>query len=386
MLETDQPTGVAGSDYTFSEIFGQPALWGHTYDELLNQQEALTAFLQPLWAQNNIEVILTGAGTSAFIGEALQGPFQKNTGKLTRAVATTDLVSHPSSFLRRNVPILLISFARSGNSPESVAAVKVANAACDTVYHLVITCNEQGQLAQQQDNRQYTLLLPPAAHDKGLAMTGSFSAMLLTGLLVSRLSSLASLRSPLQQLVTYGGYLLRQAPDLKKFAELSFERIVFLGSGPLRGTAQESHLKVQELTNGQVVGKHDSFLGFRHGPKVVANHQSLVVMLFSNDEYVRPYEVDLARELLQESKALFTVGVAERPVPGVEVDWWITMTDHGREHLDEEFLAVCSVLAAQIIGYYKSRQLGLNPDNPSVNGTISRVVQGVTIYPYPPSR
>lgn len=383
MLKTDLEVGIAGDDNTSREISGQPALWQDTYRTLLDQQQALAEFLQPLWDQDNLNVVLTGAGTSAFIGEALQGPFFKNTGKLTRAIATTELVSHPSLFLSRNHPTLLISFARSGNSPESVAAVEVANALCDTVYHLVITCNKRGKLARQENSQQYTLLLPPAANDKGLAMTGSFSAMLLTGLLVSRWSSLASLQPQIEQLVAYGHHLLRQAPDLlQKVAELPFERIIFLGSGPLRGTAQESHLKVQELTDGQVVGKHDSFLGFRHGPKVVANHQSLVVLLFSNDAYVRPYEVDLARELRQSGKAQYTIGVAERPVPGVEVDLWITMTEHDTK-LDEELLAVCSVLPAQIIGYYKSRQLGLAPDNPSVNGTISRVVKGVTIYPYP---
>ena len=383
MLKTDLEVGIAGDDNTSREISGQPALWQDTYRTLLDQQQALVEFLQPLWDQDNLNVVLTGAGTSAFIGEALQGPFFKNTGKLTRAIATTELVSHPSLFLRRDSPTLLVSFARSGNSPESVAAVEVANALCDTVYHLVITCNKRGKLAQQENSQQYTLLLPPAANDKGLAMTGSFSAMLLTGLLVSRWSSLASLQPQIEQLVAYGQHLLQEAPDLlQKVAELPFERIIFLGSGPLRGTAQESHLKVQELTDGQVVGKHDSFLGFRHGPKVVANHQSLVVLLFSNDAYVRPYEVDLARELHQSGKAQYTIGVAERPVPGVEVDQWITMTEHDTQ-LDEELLAVCSVLPAQIIGYYKSRQLGLVPDNPSVNGTISRVVKGVTIYPYP---
>ena len=41
-----------------------------------------------------MEVILTGAGTSAFIGDVLEGPFQQKTGIRTRAVATTDLVTH----------------------------------------------------------------------------------------------------------------------------------------------------------------------------------------------------------------------------------------------------------------------------------------------------
>ena len=369
--------------YTSHEIFGQPHLWMETYNGLLKQHKALTHFLQPLWKQANLNIILTGAGTSAFIGEALQGAFLKSTGKLTRAIATTDLVSHPELFFCRSMPTLLVSFARSGNSPESVAAVEIANQLCDTVYHLVITCNAEGKLAQQQSSNQYIVLLPPAANDQSLAMTGSFSAMLLTGLLIARWSSLSQLKSQIVQLAAYGQRLLEVASeDLQKVAELPFERVVFLGSGPLLGTAQESQLKVQELTDGQVVGKHDSYLGFRHGPKVVANRQSLLVFLFSNDPYVRQYEIDLAKEFQDDDKVMYTLGVAENAIPGITLDHWITMAE-GNDALDEEFLSVCSVLPGQLIGYYKSLQLGLNPDNPSINGTISRVVQGVNIYPYP---
>ena len=373
-----------GHHYTAREISGQPPLWQETYDTLVSQCSALNHFLQPIWAEPHLNIVLTGAGTSAFIGEALRGAFLKNTGKLTRAVATTDLVSHPALFFTAALPTLLISFARSGNSPESVAAVELANAVGGKVYHLVITCNPLGKLARQQHGPQgYVILLPSAANDQGLAMTGSYSAMLLTGLLVSRLGSLDEIRPQLQTLVTYGTCLLNNAPaSLQKVADLPFKRVVFLGSGPLLGTAQESNLKVQELTDGRVVGKHDSFLGFRHGPKVVADAHTLLVFLFSNDPYVQQYEIDLAREFHRGAGALYTIGVSEHVVPGVEVDIQIAMSEEDTT-IDEEFLPICSVLPAQMLGYYKSLQLGFDPDKPSANGTISRVVQGVNIYPYP---
>lgn len=375
---------MLGNHYTSHEISGQPALWQETYNALLDQQESLTQFLQPQWALPNLNIILTGAGTSAFIGEALVGSFLTYTGKLTRAVATTDLVSHPTHYVSRESPTLLISFARSGNSPESVAAVDLANTVSDDVYHLVITCNPLGKLALQENgHHRYVLILPPAANDQGLAMTGSFSAMLLTGLLVARLDALNELQSPVEKLIAYGTHVLKHFPaSLQKVADLPFERVVFLGSGPLLGTARESQLKVQELTDGQVVGKHDSFLGFRHGPKVVADARTLLVFLFSNDPYVQQYEVDLAKEFQQGAGTLYTIGVAEKKVPGVDIDLWIPMSEDNTS-VDEAFLAVASVLPAQMIGYYKSLQLGLNPDEPSASGTISRVVQGVKIYPYP---
>lgn len=370
-------------DHTSQEISGQPALWQETYQLLLSQQQSLRHFLRPLLARPDLTIILTGAGTSAFIGEVLTGVFQKNTGKITRAIATTDLVSHPTLFFPTESPTLLISFARSGNSPESVAAVELANTVCREVFHLVITCNPTGQLALQENgHRRYVITLPPAANDLSLAMTGSFSAMLLTGLLIPHLESLDRWQPQVDTLVAYGNHLLKHFPaPLQEVAALPFERVVFLGSGPLLGTARESHLKVQELTDGRVVGKYDSFLGFRHGPKVVADDRTLLVFLFSNDPYVQQYEVDLAQDFNQGKGVQYTIGVAEKKIPGVEVQLWIPLAE-GNSRLDEALLAVCSVLPAQIIGYYKSLHLGFTPDEPSASGTISRVVQGVTIYPY----
>jgi tagatose-6-phosphate ketose/aldose isomerase len=65
----------------------------------------------------------------------------------------------------------------------------------------------------------------------------------------------------------------------------------------------------------------------------------------------------------------------------VQLDETFILSDQGAL-LDEEFLPVCFILPAQLIGLYKSLQLGLNPDMPSESGAISRVVKGVVIYPY----
>jgi tagatose-6-phosphate ketose/aldose isomerase len=50
--------------------------------------------------------------------------------------------------------------------------------------------------------------------------------------------------------------------------------------------------------------------------------------------------------------------------------------------LPEEYLAIISVLPAQMLGFFKSLNLGLKPDTPSASGTITRVVEGVEIYPF----
>ena len=372
-----------GAIHTAKEIHGQPELWIKTWNAVDKHSRALHEFLDPLLLRTDLEIILTGAGSSAFIGEALQGPIHKNTGRCTKALATTDLVSHPELFFPGNAPMLVVSFARSGNSPESVAAVKWADLLGSEVYHLIITCNPDGILARDtRPENSFVFVLPPEADDQSLAMTGSFSSMLLAGLLISQLKQLLALKKQVEVLADYGRIILSDyLAQLKQAAERDFKRAVFLGSGPLRGVARESHLKLQELTDGKIICKHDSYLGFRHGPRAVVNQDTLLVFLFSNDLYARHYELDLVRAINNGENGLYRIGVMEEDIAELNLDLKIVLSGN-KARLDEEFLMICCVLPAQVLGFFKSLQHGLKPDNPSASGAITRVVQGVHIYPY----
>lgn len=377
---------IQGAHHTANEIAQQPRLWLNTWQLLSRQKHSLTAFLQEAFAHPDLEIILTGAGTSAFIGDILEGPFQKNTQKSTYAISTTNLLTHPENHFHSHKTTLLISFARSGNSPESLAAVQLANRFCKMVYHLIITCSASGKLVTGNNEQPtFVFLLPPEANDQGLAMTGSFSSMLLAGLLISRIGQLSQLEEQVKRLSQYGTHIINQYSDtLYKVSHLPFDRAVFLGSGPLNGTARESHLKLQELTDGKIICKCDSFLGFRHGPKVVITPTTLLVYLFTSNAYAHQYEVDLVKAINDGEKGLYRIGISESPVNGLDLDLEIVLNDDSTAcTVDEEFLAVCSVLPSQILSFFKSLQCGLQPDTPSQNGTITRVVEGVTIYPLP---
>lgn len=373
---------LKGGVYTEREIWGQPYLWQKVYEKVQNEKHELLSFLKDATSNKNLNIYLTGAGSSAFIGLSLIGTYKRNLKKQTTAVATTDMVTHPDDFLYSDVPLLLISFARSGNSPESIAAVRLADQLCSKVYHLIITCDASGDLANYtSDSSSYKFILPAEANDKSLAMTGSYSGMLLAGLLIARINEIEKLEKQVTVLRKYGSKLLGQSESFRLIAGSNFERAVFLGSGPLYGTATESHLKLQELTDGRVICKKDSFLGFRHGPKVVIDHKTLVFLLFSNQSYVLNYEIDLLKELKSGPKPIFMGGMIESGAFNVDLDNLFVLSETGVQ-LDEDFLPVCFVLPAQMIGFYKSLQLGFDPDMPSKSGTISRVVKGVVIYPF----
>jgi len=372
-----------GAIFTAKEIAGQPELWLKTLEYVDNHRDQLTRFLNKCFEIENLEIILTGAGTSAFIGDVLEGPLQQKTGIPTRAVATTDLVTHAGQYFLPEKPTLLISFARSGNSPESVAAVDLANELCENIYHLIVTCNTDGALAKKcSRNNCYVFMLPPEADDQSLAMTGSFTSMLLTGSLLSFIDKSEDEKRLVHCLSEYGKEILDvYRTSIEKIAKLPFKRAIFLGSGPLQGVSCESHLKLQELSDGNVICKYDSFLGFRHGPKAVIDSDTLIVFQFSNNEYVQQYERDLVMAVNEGERGLARVGIGENLAQDLDLDMLISL-ENNEISLPEEYLAIVSVLPAQMLGFFKSLNLGLKPDTPSASGTITRVVEGVKIYPY----
>lgn len=365
--------------FTAKEIAGQPDLWNDIAKRF--SEVDIKQFLKNTYTHAD-SIFLTGAGTSAFIGLSLEGAFFRNTQIATRAVATTNLVSHPQDYFNNEKTPLIVSFARSGNSPESRAALELADKFSKKCFHLIITCDDTGALAQYESpNPVCVFVLPEAANDKSLAMTGSYSGMLLTGLMIAYIDQPKIIREQTRLVIQAADNILtNHSSVLKNIAQKDFKRAVFLGSGNLLGTATEAALKLQELTDGKIICKEDTYLGLRHGPKAVINEQTLVVYFLSNNNYVKQYEYDLINAVKSGNNAICLVGIGEKYEPAEGLDIQINFGAEG-ESIDEDFLPVCAIVAGQLLGFYKSLHLGLSPDNPSVNGAISRVVQGVTIYP-----
>ena len=369
---------AAGAGLTAREIAQQPAVWPEIEALVAQQRKALDAFLGPLLSRPGLRIVLTGAGTSAFIGECLV-PAMLGAGLRAEAVPTTDLVSGPRQFLQPQVPTLLVSFGRSGSSPESVASVKLADQLVEEVYHLVITCNADGELCQLARGRSnaHVILLPDATHDRGFAMTTSFTSMLLAaasafGVLAPGATAASSAAAD--------ELLETAAPLLEALVARRFRRVVYLGSNELRGLAREASLKLLELTDGQVVALFDSPLGFRHGPKTIVDANTLIVVLLSNDPQARRYDLDLLRELRNDGRAGHVLALSGQDEPELGAD---CLALHGAAQAADLALALPYILFCQAFALLQSLALELRPDTPSVSGTVNRVVRGVTIYPLP---
>ncbi|HGH6026065.1 TPA: SIS domain-containing protein [Vibrio mimicus] len=362
--------------HTAKEISHQPALWRALAENLQQQAHSIDAFLAPLLKRDDLRIILTGAGTSAFVGDAAVPFLQPELNFQVESIPTTDLVSNPELYLDANSPTLLISYARSGNSPESVAAVALADQRVKECYHLFLTCNGEGGLSRyaQQAPNALCVLMPEGSNDKSFAMTSSFSCMLMSTLVLLGTASQHAIQATAELCESK----LAQWPEtIKPLAALPYERLIVLGSGGFSGLAREASLKSLELSAGRVMTAFDSSLGFRHGPKFAINNQALVIQLLSSDDYTRQYDMDLLWEIRRDNQALRHVALTETPLNENDV------FELGHLGLGDRWLCFPYILFCQMLAFEKSLQLGLGPDNPCPTGEVNRVVQGVTIYPYP---
>lgn len=381
--------------WTAREISQQPHVWAKIETGMGREAGTVQSFLRPLLARRELRIVLTGAGTSAFVGECLAPPLKRATQLRVDAVATTDLVGDPATWLERDVPTLLVSFARSGNSPESLAAVSLAEQGIRDCHHLIVTCNAEGQLyAQgQQLPNAHVLLLPEETHDRSFAMTSSFTGMMLTvclafGLL--RRDRLAHGSSGPEALSRWASEVLDAGlPHATSLARGGFGRVVYLGGQEFKGLAREAALKMLELSDGKVVALAETPLGFRHGPKTIVNGKTLVVMLLSNDPYGRQYDMDLLRELRSDGVAARVVALSAadasggRPSGLAQEDWIGIAAPASASNLE---LCFPYAVFAQMLAFLQSLTLGLRPDTPNAQGVVNRVVQGVTIHPWKASR
>jgi tagatose-6-phosphate ketose/aldose isomerase len=331
--------------WTAREIEQQPRVWAEAQQTVTNNQSALNDFLTPILSLPNLRVILTGAGTSAYIGDAVAPHLSAVNGRLFEPISTTDLVGNPKQHFLKNMPTLLVSYGRSGNSPESVSAVNLAD-------QVVNNC------------KAYSLIMPEGTLDESFAMTSSFSSML-----VSTLCVFSPDAKQLAIAVDWTESLLTNSVEsIKEQAKNDCERLVFLGGGPLLGIAREAALKCLELTAGKVLSYCESPLGFRHGPKSLVTNRTEIVLLSSSDSYSEKYDTDLWNELVRDDKALSIVRLDQQ-------------TFAQDVALDDIWAGLPYIVYCQILSFFKSIDFEISPDNPCPSGEVNRVVQGVTIYP-----
>ena len=383
---TEEQMNAASSTFTIHEIYQQPETWRKTCAQLAACKDELQSFLDQVVKADDFDIVLTGAGTSEFVGNSLYHALNKKYNFKVKSYASTDIVPNPEDTLSRTKPTLLVNFGRSGNSPESVGSVEAAEVVCENLYHLFVTCNCEGALSKLADAKDncFALNLTPETHDKSFAMTSSYSNMYLATYLALNLDRLDEITAAVEKICVAGeNFLNNQYEAVAKIvAEFDFNRIVYLGNIALKGVAQESALKMLELTAGKVATMYDSQLGFRHGPKSIIDDNTLTVVYLSDDNYRRTYEMDLIKEMAGQRKGNKIAVVYNKACEGIEELADYTIQINVGCDMENIMLGLDFIMFAQTLAVMKSLSMGITPDNPCPTGEVNRVVKGVILYPY----
>ena len=369
--------------FTATEIRQQPELWRETYKLILDQKESIQRFINKN-VDKNTRIVLTGAGTSDYVGDTVALELNKKLEAKVEAIATTDIVSNPNEHIEKNVKTILVSYARSGNSPESIGAYDLFENNVDDITQIVITCNKDGDLAKRCVNNEKNMLvlMPEKSNDKSFAMTSSFSCMTLATLLIFDIENIEKNKEFVEIVSSQSEEILdNRWSEIKQLVDYEAERVVYLGSGTLKGLCQEMALKNLELTSGQVTTICESVLGFRHGPKSIINDKTLVIIMATNEEYTKLYDIDLIKEIHNDlgNHKLAVITYENDEIMKENCSNYICVNGKTIPNIYKIFNYM---IFGQMFGYLNSLKLNISPDNPRPDGTVNRVVKGVVIHQY----
>lgn len=369
-----------GHRHTLREISQQPLTWLETTERAGAWAGQAEAALR--WVTRGT-IVFTGSGSSLYAGECLSPGLQARLRIPVRAVPAGEVLTHPGGWLPPDGPYLMVSLARSGNSPESCGVLDSLPETARGCHHVVITCNRQGRLATSYrgDPRVTTVVLDDKTCDRSLVMTSSFTNMALAGQLLGMTGDLPGYKARGLAVARLGAELLvRYAGPLARMARSDYRSAVYLGSGCRYGSARESALKMLEMTAGHVSTFPETYLGLRHGPMCAVDGAALVVCFLSTDPVARAYEADLLRELDRKKLGARKVIVGD----GVPADLVgaqdLVVELPGLGGVGDEAAPVLDVLVGQLLAFFRCLSIGLRPDMPSDAGVISRVVEAFAIH------
>jgi len=367
-----------GYFHTLREICQQPSTWMQTCELMCGRVASLQSILAGISS-----LTLTGSGSSEYAGDCVRLALQNELGIVTQATGGGILLAHGSKALPPDRPGLMVSLARSGDSPESVGALALMLRTEPEIRHLVLTCNPAGSLARtyQPDPRVAVITLDEPTNDQGLVMTSSFTNLVLAARFLGLLAQPERYQTICEQLSrTASDLMYEHLGTLAEVAKAPFKRALFLGSGSRFGAAREAALKMLEMTAGRVSTMCETYLGLRHGPMSYVHKDALVVCFLSSHPTLRAYESDLLRELDQKELGLLKVIVGEAVPSDLVRENDVVLECRGLGQLGDENFPVIDVIAGQLLAFFRCLEEGLHPDSPSEDGVINRVVQTFALH------
>jgi tagatose-6-phosphate ketose/aldose isomerase len=380
---TPEERGRAGYADTVREIAQQPATWEQTARDVIDRARSLAAFRLREDGVSPRPIVLTGSGSSLYVAECLAPTLQARLGVVVRPFPAAMLLTDVEGCIDTADAPLVVSFARSGDSPESTAVLDLLLERFPLCRHLTITCNATGRLATAytHDPRVMTVVLDPRTNDRSLVMTSSFTNMIVAGQVLGSLEDTAGYQGSIASLATLVRQLLAAyTGDLARVARLPFRSACFLGTGPRLGAARECALKMLEMSGGETGTIAETPLGLRHGPLAAVRDDSLVVAGIPGSALARGYAVDVLREIRQKRPGARMVIVGAAMPADLIADGDAAVLLPELRAIDDGGAAIVDTIVGQVLALFRCLAAGLHPDGPSPDGIINRVVPEFRIY------
>lgn len=370
--------GRSGYSETLREILQQPEMWRYTGEQMYRLESKLRDLIAGARA-----IVLTGSGSSEYAADCIRPLLQKRLDLTVQTAGSGTLLTHATSLLTADRPAVMVSFGRSGDSPESVGALSLVLETDPSIRHLVLTCNAKGCLATryQHDDRVSVVVLHERTNDRSLAMTSSFTSMVLAAMSLGMLDGAGEYLA-LSKLLSESGLevLEKSFSLLPALSREPFSRAFYLAGGSLFGAARESALKIMEMTAGRVMTACETYLGLRHGPMSAVHADTLVVCLLSSDPIARAYECDVIQELKTKKLGMKKLIIGSDIPPQLCAEGDLCIESPGFARAGDECASILYVLVGQVLAFYRCLNEGLRPDAPSDKGVISRVVQRFPLH------
>jgi tagatose-6-phosphate ketose/aldose isomerase len=372
------PRGRAAAGYgdTLTEICMQPLLWTDTARRIAGLREQWPGLEGLGW------LALTGSGSSQYACDCVAPVLQAETAMPVFALAGGWLLLEGAQSVPAARPGLLVSLARSGDSPESAGVVESFLETEPAVLHLIITCNAEGKLATRfaGDPRVTVLVLDGRTNDRSLVMTGSFTNLVLASRGLGLWRCPDALETMAERLASLGkDLLLKHTGTLAAVARSRYTRVVYLASGCRFGAARESALKMLEMNAGRIPTMAETYLGVRHGPMCAIDRDTLVVCSLASEPLARAYEEDLICELNRKALGAGKLIVGEQIPPSLLTGNDVALEIPGLAALGDSNVPVLDAMVGQLLAFFRCLAGGLRPDMPST-GVISRVVNRFRIH------
>jgi len=364
-----------GYFHTLREICQQPISWPATAELVVRNQSRIKACLDGV-----LNIVLTGSGSSEYAGECVRLDLQNRLQITTSVVGGGTLVAHGARAVPPIRPALMVSIARSGDSPESFAALSLFLQSDRAMRHLVLTCNENGKLAAAASPQVTVLTLDDSTNDRSLVMTSSFTNLVLAARGLAYANDSAAYIEISRKLSDIAAHvLLTYFEKIASIAETPFRRVVFLADSNRLGAAREGALKMLEASAGRVQTMSETYLGFRHGPMSFAHSDALIVCFLSSDKSLRAFESDLLHEMRHKELGMAKLVVGENIPKDILCEGDVAIECPGLAYVGDQSASMIDVAISQLLAFFRSQREGLNPDAPS-DGVINRVVQSFQMH------